>query len=71
MTIRSTDDVVAVENPFRVLKVNLVVAQIAIAFLRIPIEPADARHQPLKVFRHSDPPPDGGCDTCSTGEGSL
>jgi len=45
MTIRSTDDVIAVENSFHVLEVDLVITQIAVAFLRIPIESANPRKQ--------------------------
>ena len=58
MTIRPTDEGVAVENSFHVLEVDLVIAQIAFALFRIPSEVANACEQPLHVFRHSDTPQD-------------
>jgi hypothetical protein len=62
MTIRPTDESVAVENSFRVLEVDSVIAQIAFALFRMPSEVANAREQPLHIIRHSDLPPEGGCD---------
>jgi hypothetical protein len=71
MTIRSTSQGVAVENSFHILEIDLVVTQVARALFRIPLEAANARKQLLHVFRHSDAPPDGGCDTFRIAESSL
>jgi hypothetical protein len=60
MTIRSADESVAVENSARVLEVDLVIAQVAFALFRIPSEFANAREQPLQVFRHSKSSPKTG-----------
>jgi len=54
MTIRSTDESVAVENSFRVLEVDLVIPQIAFALSRMPSKVANACEQQLQVFRHSE-----------------
>jgi hypothetical protein len=56
MTIRPTDESITAENSFRVLEVDPVIAQIAFALFRIPSEIANAREQPLQVFRHSEAP---------------
>jgi hypothetical protein len=57
MSIRSADEGVVVENGSRVLKVDLMIAQIAYALRRIPPEVANAREQlPKTVFRHSKSP---------------
>jgi len=53
MTIRSADESVAVENSARILEVDLVIAQVSFALLRIPSELANACEQPLHIFRHS------------------
>ena len=45
MSIRSTDECWAVEYSFHVLEVDLVIAQIALALLRVPVESANAREQ--------------------------
>ena len=73
MAVGSTDERVAVENPFHILEVDLVDAQIACALLLMPSERANAREQLLHVFifRHSEAPPRGGCDTIRITEGSL
>jgi hypothetical protein len=42
MAIRSTSEGVIVENSFHILKVDFVVTQVAIAFLRIPVEGTNA-----------------------------
>jgi len=63
MTIRSADEGVAVENSSDVLEVDLVIAQIAFAFFRIPSEVTNACEQPLYVFRHSKSSPKMGFDT--------
>src|SRR6202165_1528666 len=65
MTIRSADEGVAVENSSNVLEVDLVIAQVAFAFFRIPSEITNACEQPLHIFRHSKSPPTWGPDTVS------
>jgi hypothetical protein len=54
MTIRSADESVAVENSAHVLEVDLVIAQVIFALFRIPSVIANAREQPLDIFRHSN-----------------
>src|SRR6266404_369343 len=54
MTIRSADESVAVENSAHVLEVDLVIEQVDFSLLRIPPEIANAREQPLHIFRHSE-----------------
>jgi hypothetical protein len=71
MTIRSADESVAVENSARVLEVDLVIAQIAFALLRVPSEIANACEQPLYVFRHSKSLPERGFRYGYTARGSL
>src|SRR6266404_6719554 len=56
MTIRSADEGVAIENSSDVLEVDLMIAQVAFAFFRVPSEIANACEQPLQLFRHSKPP---------------
>jgi hypothetical protein len=56
MAIRSTDERVAVENSFHIQEVDLVNAQIAFAFPRVPPELANVREQAPQVFRHSNSP---------------
>jgi len=63
MTIRSTDEGVAVEYPFYVREIDLVIAPVDFAFPRISVKSANLREQFLYVFRHSEAPPDGGYDT--------
>jgi hypothetical protein len=63
MTIRPTDESVAVEYSFHVLEVDSVIAQIAFALFRIPSERANAREQPPYIVRHSEAPQALGCDT--------
>jgi hypothetical protein len=65
MTIGSTDEGVAVENAFHVLKVDLVNAQISRALILVPSERANTREQFLDcaIFRHSEAPRRPGCDT--------
>jgi hypothetical protein len=45
MTIRPADERAAFENPPRIFEVDLVVAQVAFALLRIPRETANPREQ--------------------------
>ena len=62
--VGSTDEGVAVEDAFHVLKVDLVDAQVACALLLMPSERANAREQLLRtVFRHSNHPQHWGPDT--------
>jgi hypothetical protein len=59
------------EDKSRILKVDMAFAQYPLALGRIPFKIANLREQLRDVFRHSDPPPDGGCDTFSIAEGLL
>jgi hypothetical protein len=59
------------EDQSRILKVDMAFAQSSLALGRIPIKIANPREQFCNVFRHSDTPPSGGCDTFSIAEGSL
>jgi hypothetical protein len=45
MAIRSTDDVITVENSFHILEVNLMVTKVAFTLLWVPIEGTNARKQ--------------------------
>jgi hypothetical protein len=63
MTIRSADESIALENSAHVLEVDLVIAQIAFALVRIPSELANAYEQPLYIFRHSKSSPNPEFDT--------
>src|SRR5882724_8497812 len=71
MTIRSADEGVAVENSAHVLEVDLVIAQIAFALVRIPSEIANACEQPLYFFRHSESSPNLEFRHGITARGSL
>jgi hypothetical protein len=71
MAVGSTDKRIAVENSFHILEVDLVNTQIASAFHLMPSERTNAREQCLHIFRHSDLPPKGGCDTLCITEDSL
>jgi hypothetical protein len=63
MAVGSTDECVAVENSFHILKINLVNAQVVGALLLVPSECANSHEQlPHIVFvvRHSESSPEEG-----------
>ena len=56
MTIRSTDQGRAVENPCCINEIDLVRSKIDFSFVLIPTEHGNAREQSFVVIRHSAPP---------------
>ncbi|HUK57862.1 MAG TPA: hypothetical protein VLV50_01430 [Stellaceae bacterium] len=56
MAIRPTDESVAVENPFHISEIDLVVMQIGLALSRVPIKATNSREQRFSIFRHGEAP---------------
>src|SRR4029077_7961404 len=61
----------SIKDEAHLVEVNSAFANGPIAFGGVPAKVANPREQFRKFFRHSDPPPNGGCDTFCIAEGSL
>ena len=70
-SIGSQCDDRTIEDDAQFLKIDASFAQNANAFCIVPSERTNPCEQLIEVFRHSDPPPMGGCDTIGIAESSL